>query len=62
MNPMLMQMWITAFGAYVEEHVDTTGGLALGYEAAKYADDVIKGAQKAAEEMKEAASKVVKLP
>lgn len=60
MNPMLMQMWITAFGAYLEAHPRENGNDA-GYEAAKYADDVIAGGQKAAAEQKEAASKVVSL-
>jgi hypothetical protein len=60
MNPMLMQMWIVAFTSYIDADGSNDGTLA-GYHAAKYADDVIKGAQKAAEEMKEAASKVVSL-
>jgi len=59
MNPMLMQMWITAFGAYLEDsdEVGETGG----YKAARYADDVLKGAQKAAAEALADASKVVSL-
>jgi hypothetical protein len=56
---MLMQMWITAFGAYLEAHARTDGPTA-GYEAARYADDVLKGAQKAAEAQADA-SKVVSL-
>jgi hypothetical protein len=57
MNPMLMQMWMVAFGAYVER---TKGsGVIVGYEAAKYADEVLRGAQKAAEEAKAEQSKVV---
>ena len=60
MNPMLMQMWITAFGAYLEAHARTDGPTA-GYEAAQYADDVLKGAQKAAAEAQADASKVVSL-
>jgi hypothetical protein len=56
-NPMLMQMWMVAFGAYVER---TKGaGVIVGYEAAKYADEVLRGAQKAAQEAKDDASKVV---
>jgi hypothetical protein len=58
MNPMLMQMWMTAFGARLEAARDM-GGEAAGYKAAKYADEVLRGAQKAAQEAKDDASKVV---
>ena len=58
MNPMLMQMWLAAFTAYVEANWPLDGE-SMGYKAAKYADEVIAGAQRAATEMQAAASKLV---
>lgn len=60
MNPVLQQIWFTAFEAMIKESLARSGE-AAGYKSAKYADEVVKGVIKAAEEAKGEASKVVSL-
>lgn len=63
MNPLLMQMWIEAFGVALaaERRIHSTGDAEQdGYRAAQYAEQAVAGAQRAAAEAREA-GKVVKL-